>query len=167
MSKKKTSKPTSASKLAANQTNAQKSTGPTSPEGKARSAQNSLKHGLLAGVAIIPEDPAEDREAFEALLELLTLEYQPIGLTQCLLVERLAVCHWRFRRALRFEAQAIRNDRSVGRCVGPHVGIIYTPYDSEGSRGVLPAGRDFDRLIRYETMIDRQIRKGVGMNYSS
>ena len=159
MSTKKTDKPTSQAKIAANQANAQKSTGPTSPEGKECSRANALRHGLLAGVVIIRDDPAEDCEGFYEVLKLLTAEYQPIGPTQCLLVERIAVCYWRLRRALRFEAQCIHNDRHVGRCVGPHEGIIYSPYDSEGSRGVIPAGRDFDRLTRYETMIDRQLNK--------
>ena len=44
----------------ANRLNAQKSTGPTSPEGKARSALNALKSGIDAWSHIIPgEDPAE------------------------------------------------------------------------------------------------------------
>ena len=159
MSKKKTTKPTSPAKLAANQANAQQSTGPTSPEGKQRSGLNALKHGLLASQAIIRDDPAEDRDAFEALLEVLTAEYRPVGPTQCLLVERIAICHWRFRRALRFEAQCIHNDRVNGRCVGPRDDFLYTIYDAEGARGVLPAGRDFNRLVRYETMIDRQLNK--------
>ena len=38
----------SPAQIAANRTNAQRSTGPTSPEGKARAASNSFKHGLYA-----------------------------------------------------------------------------------------------------------------------
>ena len=36
-------------KLTANRLNAQKSTGPRSDQGKQKSSQNSLKHGLTAG----------------------------------------------------------------------------------------------------------------------
>jgi len=50
----------------ANRLNAQKSTGPVTPEGKARSSLNALKSGIDAWSHIIPgEDPAE----LEALTE--------------------------------------------------------------------------------------------------
>ena len=41
-------KPVSNRQLAANRANAAQSTGPRSPEGKSRSAQNSRKHGFTA-----------------------------------------------------------------------------------------------------------------------
>ena len=39
--------------IQANRQNAQKSTGPRTPQGKAVVAQNALKHGLLARQAVI------------------------------------------------------------------------------------------------------------------
>ena len=46
--------------IQANRENAKKSTGPRTPEGKARVSKNALKHGLLAQDSVIPgEDPAE------------------------------------------------------------------------------------------------------------
>jgi hypothetical protein len=46
--------------IAANQANAQKSTGPRSVEGKSVSRFNALKHGIDAASIVIPgEDPAD------------------------------------------------------------------------------------------------------------
>lgn len=46
MPKKKSSRPTSPARIAANRLNARKSTGPRTVEGKGRSSKNATKHGL-------------------------------------------------------------------------------------------------------------------------
>jgi hypothetical protein len=59
----------SARKLAANQQNARRSTGPRTPEGKARVRHNALKHGLLAKEVIVPlGDEYENRADFYGFL---------------------------------------------------------------------------------------------------
>ena len=46
--------------IAARQTNAQKSTGPRTADGRARVASNALKHGFTGKQVVLPgEDPAE------------------------------------------------------------------------------------------------------------
>src|SRR2546425_8570431 len=86
----------------ANRLNAQKSTGPTSPEGKARSALNALKSGIDAWSHIIPgEDPAE----LETLTEQFLLHYRPADPVQLSLVDTLISTEWIQRRLRRIEAQ--------------------------------------------------------------
>src|SRR5438552_10437167 len=86
----------------ANRLNAQKSTGPTSPEGKARSALNALKSGIDAWSHIIPsEDPAE----LETLTEQFLLHYRPADPIQISLVDTLISAEWIQRRLRRIEAQ--------------------------------------------------------------
>lgn len=91
-------------KRRANRRNAQLSTGPTSAQGRQRSSQNALQHGILSRKLLLStEDPAE----FEALLQQLLLELAPQGLLEQALVERIAVAMWRQRRLLAAESATI------------------------------------------------------------
>ena len=86
----------------ANRLNAQKSTGPTSPEGKAISSLNALKSGINAWSHIIPgEDPAE----LEALTAAFVLHFHPADPNQLALVDTLISAEWIQRRLRRVEAQ--------------------------------------------------------------
>ena len=94
----------------ANRQNAQQSTGPQTPTGKARSARNALKHGLLAKEVVIKgPDQSETQADFDSLLADLVSELKPRTLIEETLVERIATGYWRLRRAQRFEVGAIRD----------------------------------------------------------
>ena len=91
----------SQSQLDANRLNAQKSTGPQTAHGKARSSQNALKHGLSAKTPLLPgEDPAE----FAAFSEALFEDLAPHGAIEAYLVQRFADIAWRLKRLPHFEA---------------------------------------------------------------
>ncbi len=101
-------RPVSKRRLAANRQNARKSTGPKTPTGKARSARNSIKHGLLsADVVVATGDGAERPQDFHALLDRLVQQFDPRDAIEHALVERVAACFWRLRRAQRFEVGAL------------------------------------------------------------
>ena len=86
-----------------NRANSALSTGPRTPEGKARSARNSFKHGLYSQQLIIEgEDPAE----FDQLRATLRAEHQPLNSTEEILVDELAQHFWRMRRFRALEARA-------------------------------------------------------------
>src|SRR5688500_252086 len=88
------SKPVSARKLAANRANAARSTGPTSAQGKARSAMNAVRHGLAARASVLPgEDP---RELADLAAEI-EADLRPDGATQRELVGRIVNLSWRLR----------------------------------------------------------------------
>src|SRR5687767_2004550 len=56
-------------KVEANRRNARLSTGPRTPEGKARSSGNARSHGLFSKVAVLPdEDPAEYAKLLSELM---------------------------------------------------------------------------------------------------
>jgi len=58
--------PISDAKLAANKQNAQHSTGATTPEGRAASSMNALRHGMCSMKALLPSDNAQAYEDFVA-----------------------------------------------------------------------------------------------------
>ncbi len=94
----------SEAQVVANRSNAQKSTGPRTPEGKAVVSQNAVRHGLLAQQAVIKgEDPAE----FEFHREQMLAELVPAGAMESVLAERIVGLTWRLRRAERMQNEAI------------------------------------------------------------
>ncbi|OGN01380.1 MAG: hypothetical protein A3B91_03690 [Candidatus Yanofskybacteria bacterium RIFCSPHIGHO2_02_FULL_41_29] len=95
--------------IIANQQNALKSTGPTSDDGKSISKLNSLKHGILSKSSIITTgDGEEDLEMFEVITERLVEDFQPIGLAEEMLVDRIISSYWRLQRVMRAEVGEVR-----------------------------------------------------------
>jgi hypothetical protein len=84
----------------ANRANAQKSTGPRTPEGKAAMARNAVKHGLRARAAVLQGEDWEEYTCFRAgMLE----ELYPDGLQEMELAARIVDLSWRLRRAGRYQ----------------------------------------------------------------
>ena len=83
-------------KLLANQRNAQKSTGPTTDEGKAASSLNAMKHGLTSHTCAVL--PGEDADEYRALSEQIHHEQRPVGVLQKELVDHLVQLIWKLRR---------------------------------------------------------------------
>jgi hypothetical protein len=93
-----------ARKVAANQTNAKRSTGPRTDWGKFHSRFNAIKSGLFAKQLVIRECDGEDAQTvLDELLVDLRQEFQPIGVMENWLVEDIAGSMWRLRRAGRAE----------------------------------------------------------------
>ena len=81
--------------ILANQANAQHSTGPATPAGKAASSRNRLNHGFRSSPALLRgDDPAE----YEALLTDLSQHFGPTDLTDTRFVREMADAEWRLRR---------------------------------------------------------------------
>jgi hypothetical protein len=97
-------KPTEA-QMNANRRNAQKSTGPRTPEGRAASSRNRLVHGLRANKHLLLD---EDPEEFLILLKDLHDRFRPVGEGEEELVMRIASSQWRLHRTLPMEAGIYR-----------------------------------------------------------
>jgi hypothetical protein len=89
--------------IEANRANAQKSTGPRTPEGKAIVAQNAITHGLLARAGVIP---GEQEHEFQAHREGLLQQLRPGAPLEEDLAERIVDLSWRLKRAGRDQEAA-------------------------------------------------------------
>jgi hypothetical protein len=84
----------SEAKRLANAADAQLSTGPTSPEGKAKSSLNALKTGLTGRTVLLP---TEDAVAYQQHVSD-EKELRPAGQRECDLVQSIADASWRLQR---------------------------------------------------------------------
>jgi hypothetical protein len=92
---------TSFRQIEANRRNARRSTGPVTDEGKRRSRQNAVRHGLTAETVIDALEDAGDYAAFEMAV---TADYDAQTAVERELVLRLASLLWRLRRATAIES---------------------------------------------------------------
>jgi hypothetical protein len=112
----------------------EKRKGPRTTAGKAIASRNSLKHGIFAKAVLLK---SESRSEYDSLLNGLQEYLKPEGALEEILVEKLAVLFWRYRRLIATET----NEVETG---GGSVNVDFCP-DS------IILGR----FPRYEASIDR------------
>ena len=90
--------------------NGAKSRGPRTPEGRARSSRNAVRHGLTAKKLTPLDLSATDRRDYRKILEGLTAEFEPRTQSQVALVEMAAIDLIRVRRAVELQEAALHVD---------------------------------------------------------
>ena len=144
----------SQSQIDANRINAQKSTGPRTPEGKARSRRNGLLHGLTAKTCMLDgEDPA----SLTDLVDKLSEKYLPQDTEEDFLVERMAKARCRYNRIMPLEAGIFNIRLSVDQAPKEVVEAL----SQEGQRAWAylrdaNGGNALTKLARYETTLLRE-----------
>ncbi len=128
--------PPSAAQLAANRANSQHSTGPVTPEGRARSSQNRTTHGLARHNKNFQVLASEDQNGFEALKQSLAADYEPTSEPEFQLINETAENLWLIQRARNFQ------------------NTCFDPVTSE----IIDA-KKFDLYLRYETTHANQYHK--------
>jgi hypothetical protein len=89
----------------ANRRNALISTGPKTPEGKAQSSRNALRHGLVSALAVV--EGLEQAEEWQAHRDGIVAGLAPVGALEKTFAERVALCSWRLQRVARYETAMI------------------------------------------------------------
>jgi len=95
------SRPLSNAQMAANKANAQKSHGPVTLKGRAKSSLNAIKTGLTGQTVLLP---ADDAIAYQAHLDRHFARYSPATDEEHTLVQMIADSEWRILRIPGLEA---------------------------------------------------------------
>ena len=89
--------------------NGAKSKGPITPEGKAASARNGIRHGLAVRATVLPW---ESQDSAAELLAAFTQKYNPVDPAESHMVEMLAIHQWQHLRALSIQQGLLKNAES-------------------------------------------------------
>jgi hypothetical protein len=134
--------------------NGAKSHGPVTPEGRAASSRNSLRHGFTAQSVVLPTESQED---FQSLLDSYTDQFDPQGGVEMDLVQTMAAARWRLRRICSIETTLLdkemtRNAKDIRR--------EFNNPDDAGRlawvfRDLANHGQSLALLMRYEGALNR------------
>src|SRR3972149_3742134 len=146
--------------------------GPKTPEGKAASSRNALKHGIMSPHPVIIEEMETEADWAGHLAGFVT-SCAPEGKLEEELVDRLAFIFWRLRRLKDYETAQLNyqvhtternlaNSEAIaeahatgkvqtgeGREIDPRKVAAYQHLQT------VPAGSTLDSVIRYETHLHR------------
>ena len=145
-------KPVSPKRLAANRANAARSTGPRSAEGKARSAQNSRKHGFTASVFAVVR--LEELDEVARLREDLIACYQPVNSQELFAIERIALAQQSLLRTCAVPF-GIRSSPVIAKCYAPRS----LPVSLTDEISTRRPNRSPGRSARFSFLIQREQRK--------
>ena len=141
--------------------NGAKSRGPNTGEGKLRSSQNSLKHGMHARTLILP---GESQEEYDQLREEYLDQFNPAGPAERHEIETLYNAEWRIRRMRRMEAAHVKFQMDEGldhNDLGIATGYEFDVNTGGGVTAVYnfepKLQRDYDRALR--RLLDLQKRR--------
>ena len=133
-----------AEQIRANQSNAQRSTGPISESGKQASSRNRAKHGLCQHNSrsfYLLDD--ENSEKFAEFRDRLAEEYQPQTETERILVQRMADHEWLRTRALRLQATCIFENQHV---LATEQFALYMRYQTTHERALYKALKELQNI---------------------
>jgi hypothetical protein len=135
-------------------TNGAKSHGPVTPEGKARSSSNALRHGLTANFTVLEHESQED---FQLLLDAQLDRYQPADPVEMELVQSMAISRWRLRRIGNLESYLLAIEIASSKIQVDR--IFETIHDSGrlavAFRTLADQGNALTLLLRYEGSLNR------------
>lgn len=132
------------------QRNGRKSHGPVTPEGKARSAMNALRHGLLAKQVVVGN---ESPDGFRMLLDEHVERFGELDGVESGMLEEMAASYWRMRRAWAIEQRWM--EQAIAASPTGDMDEIANAF------GSLAETNKFKLLQRYESRMHRMYQKSL------
>ena len=140
--------------------------GPKTPQGKAASSRNAIKHGLTSDAPVIPGESLAEWQRF---LAGIVASYEPVGRLETEHATTIASFMWRRRRIPRFEVAVVapnmettEEDLQVAQAYGagtlskgPLPSIPPQTVAQHQQRRILPAPEDLDKIMKYEAHLHR------------
>lgn len=139
-----------------NRENAEKSTGPRTPEGKEISKYNGLRHGLASPLTVLPW---EDQSEYKKLYEGFVAEYTPASPTEEALVKQIADSQWKLLRLEQLEQRVFTKLVDQASEQGGPV----DPFEALANSLLAPGkgSNVLGLLARYQGTLNRQFHQAV------
>ena len=138
--------------------NNQNKSGPKTPEGKAVSKLNALKHGILSQEVLIE---GEDENTLKSLSEALIDELKPVGPIEEMLVDRIISSLWRLRRSVNAEKNTMEYIKNDGFILAGIDGLFDEKQDKRIKVKNMLTHEGVETILRYETTIERSLLKAL------
>jgi hypothetical protein len=171
--------PISEKQFAANRANAGKSTGPRTPEGKARSCRNARTHGFTASTFAVVR--LEELDEIARLKHDLLAVHQPVNSQELFALEQMALAQQTMFRAARLESgifttcleMALNHDGTPFTPMSPElVGDLSLDIEiaraqnrnyalADGFHRLARKDNTFPLLLRYKVQTERLYRRAV------
>lgn len=164
MSTGKKTKPTSPKQHAANQRNAEKSTGPRSEAGKARSSKNAMTHGIYAHPTPIPAGEfAEDPTEIAAFTRDVVDGLDPRNGFERMLATRVATALLHAARLDRYSALQIAKSSKVGVLALMNSStLLPDPVEAEVAAEQV-ISRSLERISQLDARVGRELERSLAI----
>ena len=144
----------SAAQQTANAANAQLSHGPSTPEGKRRSAFNALRHGLTGRVVLLPE---EDLNQYQAFSDRFREDLKPKGELETQIAQTIIDTQWRLNRLRAIEDGLF----ALGAAIAPRSDHPEINSTLGAATAFQEKVQTFNNLSLYEQRLHRMLEKSV------
>lgn len=150
--------------IAANRANAAKSTGPRTAQGKARSAQNAVSHGLCSVSPVLDD---EDLGNYEVLKDRFFKQFRPATPLEEELVADLVDIQWRLGRIVEIEASIFERADWEERISAARADARRADPARERLRSLVGIASDEDRVAQEQVeAVQAAARKALSMSAS-